>query len=978
MSMDKNVNHMIKRFFSKDKLVRKDPDRLHGHLDYFDQGIVGGWAGKPSRSGGTELGVHVNGATVATFKTSGSRKDLTSIGFSDHNNCGFTKRVDVYPYLNSEPEKPNQLSVRFEETGVELSTSPVELPTPDIRSHIDRVDASGIHGWLYDANYMELDLALDIYVDGRKVSTIKVDLERHDLPAAGYPKSRCGFYFNHTEFLEPAQFGFVTATIAGTDIPAFRKPLIIEPLGAKISALSDLAKAIRQRSAESHDRRLQWLLLDLLPQLIEDARKSSGLSLPASFSGDSLYSGKASPGRVDVVIPVYEGLEETLGCIDSALVARNKVEHRLIVINDRSPNVKLSKELRSHAERHGYILMENSQNLGFVGTVNIGMGLHDDADVILLNSDTVVPDGWLDQIVAAAYSDPVIGTVTPFSNNATICSYPNFCQDNALPEGASVNDMNRLFWKVNSGKVLDLPTAHGFCMFIKRATLNEVGFFDDEKWGKGYGEENDFSLRAEQRGWRNVIALDTFVQHLGSVSFAGNTDQFIRQNLEVLNGLYPDYAQTVATFVHKDPVRPYRNRVALEQFKQEVATARVLAPARGNAMLFVSLTFGGGTQVATDDLAKLLKEEGQCVLMLTSPKKGVWKLSSHVTNIHIDYAWPEEKNQLVKDLKALDVWHLHYHHTIEFPKEIWELPKLLDVDYDVTIHDYFTICPRVNMVDETRRFCGEPPIAACDRCIKKNGPHEGLRFGIDEFGDTVADWKLFHEGVLAKARKVFTPSKDTADRVSRHFSALKPTVRPHPEDPVEVTTKAIKSGETINVAFIGAIGYQKGYEYLIGCARHAQKFELPIHFHVIGYTVDDEALEEFDNVTIHGVYERNELPDLVKKTGCQVAALLSVWPETYSYTLSESLRSGLTVIHFNIGAFEERLKGKPSLSLGEGENCSELCEQLINKAQHNAAKKIQVGNVYHSMINDYYGVKNASSASCGNAEMRVKRDTKLP
>lgn len=947
-----NVVTMIKSLFSRKKSGKNDPEKLRGHLDYFEQGIVGGWAGKPSRSSSTRLEVLIDGNVVTTINTSGARKDLAAIGFPERNNCGFTKRVDVYPYLHEKSGHVNKLSVRFEETGSGLSKSPIELPKPDIRYHIDRIDASGVHGWMYDANYLELDLYLDFHVDGKRVARIEVDQERHDLVAAGHPKSRCGFYFPHTEYLDPDQFGFITATIAGTDIQAFAKPIIVEPLGAKISALTDLAKAIRELAGQSPDRRHEWLLRDLLPTMIQDARRTRGGSLPNGYTGRHIHSGAKRQGVVDVVIPVYEGYQETLDCIDSALKAKVKTEHRIVVINDKSPNEKLTKALRTHASQHGYTLLENEHNLGFVGTVNRGMRLHDDADVVLLNSDTLVPDGWLDTIRSAAYSDPLIATVTPFSNNATICSYPNFCQDNQLPDGATANDMNKLFGKVNAGKVIDLPTAHGFCMFIKRAALQEVGVFDDEKWGKGYGEENDFSLRVEQHGWRNVMALDTFVQHLGSVSFAENADQFITNNLEVLNGLYPDYAENVAAFVKQDPVRPYRNSVALEQFKQEVATTKAQAPAKGKTMLFISLTFGGGTQVATDDLAKLLKEEGQCVLMLTSPKKGVWKLSSHVTNAHIDYAWPEEKEQLVKDLKALDVWHVHYHHTIEFPKEIWELPKALGVQYDVTIHDYFTICPRVNMVDETRRFCGEPPISACERCIKKNGPHEGFRFGVEEFGDTVSDWKAFHEGVLGKARKVFTPSKDTADRLSRHFPALKPTVRPHPEEPVEVTTKPIKAGETINVAFIGAIGYHKGYDYLVGCARHAQKFELPIHFHVIGYTVNDDALEEFDNVTVHGAYERKELPDLIEKTGCQVAALLSVWPETFSYTLSESISSGLNVISFDVGAVKERLKSGCYVA-GLSSSYIDVSNFILGMHKMKPLT-IHLGERYPNVIDDYY------------------------
>ncbi|WP_416137641.1 glycosyltransferase [Halomonas sp. HK25] len=900
---------MIKSLFSRMKLGKQDPERLRGHLDYFEQGIVGGWAGKPSRSSSTKLEVLIDGKVITTINTSGARKDLAAEGFPERNNCGFTKKIDVYPYLNAKADKASKLRVRFEETGAELSKSPLELPKPDIRYHIDRVDPAGIQGWMYDANYLELDLALDMHIDGKQVARIEIDQERHDMVAAGHPKPRCGFYFPHTDYLDPAQFGFITATIAGTDIPVFSKPLIVEPLGAKISALTDLAKAIRELAGQTPDRRHEWLLRDLLPKMIEDARRTRGTSLPNGYTGRHIRLGDKQPtGMVDVVIPVYGGYEETLACIDSALKAKVKTEHRLVVINDKSPNEKLTKALRTHAGQHGYTLLENEHNLGFVGTVNRGMRLHNNADVVLLNSDTLVPDSWLDTIVAAAYSDPLIATVTPFSNNATICSYPNFCQDNQLPDGATANDMNRVFGKVNAGKTIDLPTAHGFCMFIKRAALQEVGVFDDEKWGKGYGEENDFSLRVEQHGWRNVMALDTFVQHLGSVSFAENADQFIANNLEVLNGLYPDYAENVAAFVKQDPVRPYRNAVALEQLKREVATAKVQAPAKGKTMLFVSLTFGGGTQVATDDLASLLKDEGQCVLMLTSPKKGVWKLSSHVSNAHVDYAWPGEKEQLVKDLKALDVWHVHYHHTIEFPKDIWELPKALGVQYDVTIHDYFTICPRANLIDETGVYCGEPPVAACNKCIKDNGTHLGLLLDISSFNHDVAEWRRFYHEKLDQARAVICPTSDVSDRLSRFVSLKNIQVRPHPEEPYKIKLSPLPKDQNINVAFIGAIGKHKGFDVLVDIAAHAEKFQLPIQFTVIGYTENDETISQFSNVTVLGKYEKEELPDIIEKSGCHATAIMSVCPETFGYVLSESLRNGLVPFSFDLGSPAVRLR----------------------------------------------------------------------
>ena len=56
-------------------------------------------------------------------------------------------------------------------------------------------------------------------------------------------------------------------------------------------------------------------------------------------------------------------------------------------------------------------------------------------------------------------------------------------------------------------------------MYIRRAALADVGLFDADAFGRGYGEENDFCLRASARGWRHLLACDTFVYHEGTVSF---------------------------------------------------------------------------------------------------------------------------------------------------------------------------------------------------------------------------------------------------------------------------------------------------------------------------------------------------------------------------------------------------------------------------------------------------------------------------
>uniref|UniRef100_UPI002B4697DF glycosyltransferase family 2 protein n=1 Tax=Aeromonas caviae TaxID=648 RepID=UPI002B4697DF len=126
--------------------------------------------------------------------------------------------------------------------------------------------------------------------------------------------------------------------------------------------------------------------------------------------------------NLDVIIPVYRGLDETKECILSLLSSIPQWA-QLIVINDCSPEPDLTNWLRQEASNLGFELHENKANKGFVGTVNYGMSLNKDRDVLLLNSDVEVSNlDWLNRMRKAAYSHDRVASLTPFSNNATICA----------------------------------------------------------------------------------------------------------------------------------------------------------------------------------------------------------------------------------------------------------------------------------------------------------------------------------------------------------------------------------------------------------------------------------------------------------------------------------------------------------------------------------------------------------------------------
>ena len=267
---------------------------------------------------------------------------------------------------------------------------------------------------------------------------------------------------------------------------------------------------------------------------------------------------------VDVIVPVYRGLDPTRRCIQSLLSATQATPYELVLVNDCSPEPELEDYLASLGRLPHVTLLENKHNFGFAASVNLGMSLHPERDVVLLNSDTEVTNDWLDRLRACALSRREIGTLTPFSNNATICSYPDFCRDNDLPNGVGLSDLDRIFRRVHAGKVVAIPTAVGFCMYIKRACLDQVGLFDAERFGKGYGEENDFSMRAAKKGWLNVLCADTFVFHQGGASFQAAKTGLQSSAGEMLRALHPDYEEKVHRFILHDPLKELRQAIDIE------------------------------------------------------------------------------------------------------------------------------------------------------------------------------------------------------------------------------------------------------------------------------------------------------------------------------------------------------------------------------------------------------------------------------
>jgi GT2 family glycosyltransferase/glycosyltransferase involved in cell wall biosynthesis len=828
---------------------------------------------------------------------------------------------------------------------------------------LERLDQHGGHGWVSCHEAPPGPIPLDIVVNGERVRVIA------NIPRADVRKVRgtegYGFEFGHPGAVSRHHEINVEIFVAGTDNPAIPGPFSFTPLSRVIEQLETIAAELGQTEATAETSRAERpysAVRDaIIPGIVAALRshnRSTGtvelglqLDLPP-FRGPA----PALADIVDVVIPVYSGYDETIACIESVLRAANAVRREIILVDDCGPDPQLRAALQNYARAGAVTLVVNSRNLGFPAAANAGMALHPDRDVILLNADTLVPRGWIDRLRETAYRSGNTGSVTPLSNRATICSYPEINKDNDLPADMGWEALDQLCAAANGATApVELPTAIGFCTYLRRAMLREVGLLNTDRWSRGYGEENELCILAAGHGWKHVMAPNLFVVHHGAVSFgADDRKALLETNMGTLNRLYPDYIPRVMEFLRDDPAAAARRAVDWARLKR----------LSKRFMLFVSHANGGGTAVHVEDMAERLAAQDHHVLILeaNADTRGTATLRNLALGTRSVYALPRETDALIADLRGCGIWHIHIHHIMGGAQ--WAtLPALLGCPYDVTVHDYSFFCPRIDLIDERGQYCGEPPVDVCERCIALNEPHLDLQGAFRDRGD-MAEWLRLHHSLLIGARRVFTPSRDTALRLERHIPGVKYEALWHPEAARRVVIRRPASSGAARVAVIGAIGPNKGYQLLVDCARDALTKGLPIQYRLFGYAADEVPLRRLDNVQLIGEYQRTELLRLIAQNPCDVALFLSIWPETYCYALTDAYEAGLYPMALGFGALEERIAASqvgtilPLASTPTQINTAILAE--VARADRWPAA-VQIGEDVSDVLADYYQLQIESS-----------------
>ncbi len=614
---------------------------------------------------------------------------------------------------------------------------------------------------------------------------------------------------------------------------------------------------------------------------------------------------------VDVVIPVYNAPDDLARCVDSVL-AHTRDSYRLVLIDDASPNPAIRayfEKLRSRALPQ-VVLLANEKNLGFTGTANRGMLLGKDtgADVVLLNSDTEVTAGWLDALVRCANSDPRIGTVTPFSNNAELCSFPRFCEDNPWRDGDDPEPVRAALARAAVPSYPELPTGVGFCFLIRRALIEAIGTFDPA-FGLGYGEENEFCMRAIAADWRNVLADDAFVLHFGGRSFAGQKAELGVKNMALLLERHPHYLDWVRSYIAADPVRPIREAAQM-QFR--VATG----PTRG--VLHVIHGHGGGTEHHARALIDASRTRYRHYLAIAVGDR--WQVEEHLDDGAVrtfdlvrrdDEPWQRFLAGIAGTF-GIDLFHLH---NISGCRDglLDALPGL-GVPYGYTVHDLNFACPTITFHRPDGSYCfAETDPECCRKCLAAQPEGEGI---------DIASYRARHRALLAKSTFLIAPSRWAAATLNRYFPEHAVEVIAHGAPGVwasltgtDVAAPSPRLGFVLpddgvpTVAMLGAIGPDKGSRRLEKMADLARGVGARLRFVLIGYLDREHGPWQSDDavLTIHGRYDARDLPDLLDHYRVRLVAYPSEGPETFSFTLSEAWAAGRPAIVPPIGALAERV-----------------------------------------------------------------------
>ena len=646
------------------------------------------------------------------------------------------------------------------------------------------------------------------------------------------------------------------------------------------------------------------------------SRRTSGATPPRSAAEFQDQDGQVAAQDITVLIPIYNAYDEVEACLESVLRWTPGEECRILLLDDASPDPRIAPLLQSFADRdHRFVVCSAESNLGYTKNINRGCKLAK-GDVVLLNSDTCVTRDWLRKLEQASRSRPDVATVTPLSNAAGAFSIPVRNEINDIPAGRSADDVAELVERFSDRLLPEAPTGNGFCMYITRAAIDAVGLFDEDAFPRGYGEENDFCVRASNAGFVHLIEDATYIYHRRSASFGAEKEKLIAASRLRLREMHPGYKPAVDEWLARDDLAGLRERLSAAL----AAPASESRPTPGACILYIVHDGQGGTRFTSEDLISRVAKDYRCLLLRVAVDS--WTLleargNELVTLAQMRFrkAWQLDAKidqERVAALRKLCLEHgvtlVHMRHLLALGPEVVDELDQLRLPVVFSFHDFFAVCPTIHLVDNNGVYCGghcTPGDGACPTA--KNW----LRSVPELKHSYVYDWRDRVGEALDRCAGFVTTSTVARDVISQHFPFLRERdfrVIPHGRDLSAYRFQPVRPEKgKARVVIFGALGANKGLRLIESVLRLNHERRGPFEFHFLGNVARDFRPKSFGAVS-HGPYQRGELPDRLAAIAPSFSIVASIWPETYCHTMTESWASGLPVFASHFGALKERIE----------------------------------------------------------------------
>lgn len=588
----------------------------------------------------------------------------------------------------------------------------------------------------------------------------------------------------------------------------------------------------------------------------------------------------SDPPPNTIIIPVFRALEATVELLDSLKISLD-ANQSILVCDDGSKDPKLSDQLKAFIGQFPKArLIENHENLGFLGTVNLALAqIPQDHHAIILNSDTLPPADWVPRLLAPFLADPQIATVTPMSNAAEILSIPAPGQGGSL-SAEQVLRIDETARRLKA-KPVDIPTGVGFCMALNRTFLSRLGGFDPA-FGKGYGEEVDWCQRARAIGGRHVALPGLFVGHQGAASFGAKArTQKVKLATKNLKKRFPNFSNDVRLWEQSDPLSAQRLALAI---------AWIAAKSVHPVPVFFGHSMGGGAETALRrEIDQALQDGAKGVVILRAGGPALWRVEAIGPRFEL-LGDTNDSSILHKILTPLSSRRVIYSCAVGTTAAALLPDTILKVAeghrLEIRMHDFFAISPSWNLLGKDGTFRGVPDVTTTD-------PAHQLANQTNGPGCTCRQWRQSWQRVMEAADEVTVFAETGRALVETAYPSVvgKTKLRPHALK--NLPSHCHHSGQALGV--LGGINLAKGGAVLERLAKITNRRIVVIGELERSFYLGDPHL-------VHGRYAQDKISTLAKQYGIGAWFIPSICPETFSFATHEALATGLPVACFDLGA----------------------------------------------------------------------------